>query len=54
LIGTAGFSLPAGASETLSVRLTTIGETEIRQAPKRLLKVKLTGSGIKSGALVLE
>ncbi len=54
LIGTAGFSLAAKASETLSVHLTRIGEALIRTAGKKTLKVKLTGSGVKSGALVLK
>ena len=54
LIGTAGFSLAAGASETLSVHLTRIGQALTRTAGKRVLKVELTGSGVKSGALVLK
>jgi hypothetical protein len=54
LIGTAAFSFPAAASETLSVQLTRIGQELIRTAGKKMLKVKLTGSGIKSGALVLK
>lgn len=54
LVGTAGFSLAAGTSETLSVRLTKIGQTLIAKAGNRALKVALTGSGVKAGALVLE
>ena len=54
LVGTAGFSLPAGTSEMLSVRLTKIGQALIGKAGKRALMVKLTGSGVKSGALVLK
>lgn len=54
LVGTAGFSLAAGASETLGVCLTKIGQALIGKAGKRGLDVALTGSGVKSGALVLE
>jgi hypothetical protein len=54
LIGTAGFSLAAAASETLSVHLTRIGQELIRTAGKKMLRVTLTGTGIKSGVLVLE
>jgi hypothetical protein len=54
VIGTAGFSLRAGASETLHVHLTGIGRALLGRAGKKMLKVKLTGSGVKSGALILE
>jgi hypothetical protein len=54
VIGTAGFSLRAGASETLHVHLTDIGRTLFSRAGKKMLKVKLTGSGVKSGALILK
>jgi hypothetical protein len=54
LIGTTGFSLAATTSETLGVHLTRIGQELIRTAGKKMLRVKLTGSGIRSGPLVLK
>ena len=54
LFGTAGFSLDAGASQILSVHLTGLGQTLFRRVGKKGLEVKLTGSGVKSGALVLK
>jgi hypothetical protein len=53
LMGTRRFSLAAGASETVSVRLTRIGQALLRTAGEKLLKVKLTGSDVKDHALVL-
>jgi hypothetical protein len=54
LVGPAGFSFPSGASEKLLVPLTRGGQILMRRAGKKALKVKLTGSGVRSGALVLK
>jgi hypothetical protein len=54
VIGTADFSLSPGASETLDVHLTAIGQRMIGRAGKKALPVKLTGSGIEHRILILE
>jgi hypothetical protein len=53
-LGETGFSLLQGAAETLGVHLTHLGQELFREADKQMLKVKLTGSGVKSGALILK
>jgi protocatechuate 3,4-dioxygenase beta subunit len=53
-IGKASFSVPAGASKTIGVKLTGKGKTLVRQAGARGLKVKLTGSGVKSRMVTLK
>ncbi len=54
LFGTTRFSLDAGASETVRVHLTRIGQARLHAPGGKGLKVELTGSGIKTGALVLK
>jgi hypothetical protein len=53
-LGETGFSLPQGAAETLGVHLTHMGQALFREADRQMLKVKLTGIGVKSGALILK
>jgi hypothetical protein len=53
LMGTARFSLAPRASETVSVRMTMVGQTQIWTARGKRLKVELTGSDVKDGVLVL-
>jgi hypothetical protein len=53
LMGTGRFSLAARASETVSVRLTRLGQALLRTAGEKLLEVKLTGSDVKNRVVVL-
>jgi hypothetical protein len=54
VIGTASFSIAAGASETVEVRLSARGRALLRRAGSAGLGVELSGSGLRSSALVLE
>jgi hypothetical protein len=53
LMGTARFSLAAQASATVSAHLTRIGQALIGTAGQKLLKVSLTGRGVKDRVVVL-
>jgi hypothetical protein len=53
LLGTAGFSLAAGASGTLPVHLTSIARRLLRAAGRRMLEVKVSGTGVKAAPLLL-
>jgi hypothetical protein len=54
LVGTANFSLTSGASEKLGVPLTRSGQILMRRVAKNALRVRLTGSGVRSGTLILK
>lgn len=53
-IATAGFSLPAGASETLRVALDAKAKALLRNAGDAGLRAKLEGKGIAAGTLMLK
>ena len=53
-VGTASFSIAAGKTATIHVRLTAKGRSLMTKAGKRGLKVKLAGTGVKGRALVLK
>lgn len=53
-IGRAGFSIPAGGTKVVRVRLTGKGKRLLRHAGKRGLKVKLRGSGVSNRAVLLK
>jgi hypothetical protein len=53
-IGSASFSMAAGKSVTLRVRLTAQGRKLLGKAGKRGLKVTLAGSGVQAHAAVLK
>jgi hypothetical protein len=54
VVGKSRFSIPAGKSKTLHVKLTGKGKKLLRQAGKRGLKAKLTGSGVKPRTVKLK
>jgi hypothetical protein len=54
VIGRSRFSIPAGKSKTIRVKLTGKGKRLVRRAGKRGLKVQLTGSGVKHGVVTLK
>jgi len=54
VIGTARFSIAAGKSATIHVKLTATGRSLLRKAGRRGLGVKLTGEGVKGRKLVLK
>ncbi|MDE3070633.1 MAG: hypothetical protein KGJ43_07880, partial [Acidobacteriota bacterium] len=53
VIGTASFSIAAGGSITLRVRVTAKGNALLRRARKKGLRVNATGSDVGNGTLVL-
>ncbi|MHB1539555.1 MAG: WD40/YVTN/BNR-like repeat-containing protein, partial [Solirubrobacteraceae bacterium] len=53
-IGSASFALASGAHRTLAVHLSATGARLLRQAGRRGSRVKLTGSGVKSGSVLLK
>lgn len=53
-IGSASFQVPAGKSKAIKVKLTKQGKSLLAEAGKGGLKVKLTGSGVKSRTLTLK
>jgi hypothetical protein len=53
-IGSASFSLAAGAEKTVAVKLNSKGTTYLAEAGKKGLKVKLTGSGVKGRTVQLK
>ncbi len=48
------FSVPAGKSKAIKVKLTSKGKSLLAEAGKKGLKVKLTGSGVKARSLTLK
>jgi hypothetical protein len=54
VIGERSFSIAAGESATVEVRLTSKGMSLLRKAGKRGLRVTLSGSGVRAGPLVLK
>jgi hypothetical protein len=54
VIGTAHFSIAAGKSATIHVKLAATGRSLLRKAGRRGLSVKLTGEGVKGRTLVLK
>jgi hypothetical protein len=54
VIGRAGFSIAAGRTKTIRVRLTGKGKRLVRRAGKRGLKVKLRGKGVANRAVKLK
>lgn len=53
-IGSASFSLANGAEKTVAVKLNSKGTAYLEEAGKKGLKVKLTGSGVKSRTVTLK
>jgi hypothetical protein len=53
-IGSASFSMAAGKSVTLRVRLTAQGRKLLTKAGKKGLKVQIAGSGVKAHAATLK
>jgi hypothetical protein len=53
-IGRASFTIPAGGTEAVSVRLSAMGSLLLRKAGQRGLKVNLTGTGVTSRTLLLK
>ncbi|MHB1808481.1 MAG: hypothetical protein ACYCU0_04210 [Solirubrobacteraceae bacterium] len=53
-IGSASFSLAAGAHETVAVRLDALGARLLRQAGRRGLRAQVGGTGVKAGRILLE
>jgi len=53
VLGTASFSIPAGASEAIQVRLSTAARALVRSAGKRGLTVVASGADVKTAALLL-
>ena len=53
-VGSASFQVPAGKSKAIKVKLTKQGKSLLAEAGKGGLKVKLTGSGVKSRTLTLK
>jgi PKD domain len=54
VIGRASFSIAKGASKTVHVHLSAKGRSLLRTAGKRGLRVKVTGSGLEQGTVVLK
>jgi bacillolysin len=54
VVGRAGFSIAAGRTKTIRVRLTGKGKRLVRRAGKRGLKVKLRGKGVANRAVKLK
>ena len=52
-IGSARFSLAPSAAERLAVQLSAAGQTLLAKSGRRGLSVELTGSGVKSGAVII-
>ncbi len=53
-IGRTKFSIPAGVSAVVSIKLSSDGKVLLRAAPRAGLKVKLTGAGIAPRTLLLK
>lgn len=53
-VGSASFSLGVGTDKTVAVKLTSKGATYVKEAGKKGLKVKLTGSGVKGRSITLK
>jgi hypothetical protein len=53
-IGSASFSLAAGAEKTVAVKLNSKGTAYVEEAGKKGLKVKLTGSGVKGRSITVK
>lgn len=54
LIGSSVFSIPAGSTKVVPVRLTKQALARVRRASRRGLPVRLAGSGVKARTIVLK
>jgi ELWxxDGT repeat protein len=54
VLGAKRFSIAAGKSKTLRIRLNRAGRTRLAEAPSSRLRVKLRGGGVKPRAVVLK
>jgi hypothetical protein len=53
VIGKASFNIAVGKSQTIAVKLTAKGESLVKKAGKKGLKVKLTGNAVKARTLTV-